>query len=620
MGVAGIGSALSTRQEESARLNVSVIRGLLFSAVVFATLAFLWNFLIRTYFFPRGDNFALLANSCPPFHPSYLDWVLKGFHNYMYVYPDLSAHSSNFIRPMVNFAFFLNWMIFGNHWAAYLLANYLIIALLSGVTYLIAEQKLGLGWRLGAATALCVAVAPSIDTASLLDPTFAFDLLCGLLVLCAVLALISDALIPCWIFLTLAVFTKEASLFAPLVAAAIVFLRFDELGVAKRLRISLTFLLPLAAWQFLRWFDFRGERGLYVLMNRSSHGLVHTTIARLYEGMLTWPLAAKVWDNSSKLQMQVERLAQAVNVVFWIAATVLAWYSVLKVSAVFRARGKVRISDESYPGLVIGIFCAGSLFMPLILNLPRRFGGVFYPLFFLSLALCVGRAKSNVLKRAAASLMVITGVCGAYLICSCYQMQLGAARGNWTMARRYVELLSSLHEPVIFSLDDVVAGYSSNQYVKAFAGYQGDMIRVNNLHVDFRCQGKLDLEAGLDSSRNIRLDSRFPGRCGSYGFDSVVPPLDPGLVELTRTLPQGTLHYHFADNNSNSAEGSKELLVEIAPKVDSGAILYPDFENLTYKVIPFRMTAPTATTTSVPPSHGSIAAISPTVSKPPLTP
>jgi hypothetical protein len=575
------------RQEVSFRL--SFVRGTVVSGAAFTALALLWNFLIRPYYFPHADNFALLANSCPPFHPSYTDWVLKGFHNYLYVYPDLSIHSSNFIRPMANFVFFLNWTIFGNYWAEYLLASYLIIALLGGVTYFIAERKLNMGWRLSLATAACVAVAPSIDTASLLDPTFAFDLLSGLLVLCGVLALISDALISCWIFLTLAVFTKEASLFAPLLAAVIVFLRFNEFGLAKRLRTSLSFLLPLCAWQCFRWFAFRGEGGIYILMNRSRHGFIRMTVARLYEGMLTWPLAAAVWDNPSQFQKQVERFALVINIAFWIVAAVLIWKGARKTLDVARVFDRLRISDEAYPAVAIGLFCAGSLFMPLVLNLPRRFGGVFYPLFFLSLALCIDRARSSLLRRAAASLMLVTGVCGAYLICSSYQKQVGPARKVWTMARRYVELLSALDEPVVFSLDDAVAGYSSDQYVKAFAGYQGDLVRVNNLHIDFHCRGKLDLETSVDSKRRIRVDSRFPGGCGGYGFDSLFPPLDPGLVELTRTLPQGMLHYRFGDEGSAVPGDSRKLLVEIAPNVDAGAVIYPDFENLSYKVIPFRI-------------------------------
>ena len=157
------------------------------------------------------------------------------------------------------------------------------------------------------------------------------------------------------------------------------------------------------------------------------------------------------------------------------------------------------------------------------------------------------------------------------------------------MARSYVELLSSLHEPVIFSLDDVVSGYSSNQYVEAFAGYQGEMVRVDDLHVSFRCQGKLGLGASVEPERVIRLDSRFPGRCGGYGFDSLFPALDPGLVELTRALPQGTLHYRFDDAGSKVPGDLKRLSVEISPKIDSGAIIYPDFDNLRYKVIPFRI-------------------------------
>jgi hypothetical protein len=575
-----------SRRAGSARLTV--IRGTLISTVVFGVFALLWNSLIRAYFFPFGDDLALLSNSCPPFHPSYSDWFLRGFYNYWYVYPDLSAHSSYFIRPMVNLSFFLNWELFGNHWSAYLLLNYLMIGLLSGVTYFIAAQELRLGWRLAVISALCVAVAPSIDSPSLLDPAFAFDLLCGLLVLCGVLALVSDALISCWILLTLAVFTKEASLFAGPLAAAIVWLRLSDVSAAKRVRTALMFLLPPLVWQSFRWFEFGNDRSPNVV---GPHGFMHVAIVRLYEGVLTWPVAAMVWDNPSKLQGHVERFALGVNLFFWAIAALLFWKNARKVVAIFRER-KLRISSKAYPAFVIGLFCAGSLFMPLVLNLPRRFGGVFYPLFFLSLALCLGRARSTVLKWAAASLMMAIAVCGTYLICSTYQKRLPASRTSWIMAREYAAVLSSLHEPLVFSVNDVAAGFSSDRYVKTFTGYQGDLIRVDNLHADFNCLGKLGVEVSADANKVIRLDSRFPGRCGNFGFDSLFPPLDPGRAELTRTLPEGTLCYHLAAQDP-AGSASKELLVEIAPKLDYGAILYPDLENLRYKIIPFRITGET---------------------------
>ncbi len=573
------------------RLSQSTTRALLLSATIFAILVVLWDLLIRASYFPHADNFALLANSCPPFNPTYSDWLFKGFHDYLYVYPDLSSHSSNFIRPIVNLVFFLNWFVFRSHWAAYLMANYLVIASLVGVSYFVAEQKLHLGWKLSLAAALCVAVAPSVDIASLMDPTFAFDLLCGLFVLCGVLALISEELISCWIFLTLAIFTKEASLFAPLLAALVVFLRFGEWGMPRRLRASSAFLLPLCAWLLLRWLDFRKERGLYVLMTRSSHGFARTTIARIYEGLLTWPLPVSVWTESSELQRLVDRGTLAVNIIVWLTAAVLIWRGVINAIGALRTGTRFRIRAESYPAFVIGIFCAGSLVMPITLDLARRFGGVFYPLFFLFLAMCIGRATSKRLTLAAASLMVATGLCGAYLMVSSFQKQVADARSSWTMARSYVDLLSSLREPVAFSLDDVAGGYSSDQYVKAFAGYQGHLVRINDLSVNLRCEGQLDLEARVVSNRTIRVDSRLPARCGGYVFDSLFPPLDPGLVDLSRALPDGTLHYHFNEDNPHSPSRSKELLVLITPNVNSGAIVYPDLKNLRYKAITFKMTA-----------------------------
>ncbi len=187
--------------------------------------------------------------------------------------------------------------------------------------------------------------------------------------------------------------------------------------------------------------------------------------------------------------------------------------------------------------------------------------------------------------------MGITGLCGAYLIGASFQKQVANARNSWTMARSYVDLLSSLRVPVVFSLDDVAGGYSSDQYVKAFAGYQGHLVRVNDLNFNFRCESKLDLKVAVVSGRMIRLDSRLPGRCGGYGFDSLFPPLDPGLVDLSRALPDGTLHYHFAEENPHSPSESKELLVVITPNVSSGALLYPDLKNLRYKAITFKVTA-----------------------------
>jgi hypothetical protein len=556
----------------------------------FGVFTLLWAKYINPYYFPYGDNFSLLTNSIPPFHPSYSAWFLHGFQTYFDVYPDMSLHGSDFIRPLVNGTFFLGWFVYGSHWSRYLLTTYAIIGMIAGTTCFMASYVLKLGWRLTILAVICVSIAPSVDAGAISDPTFAFDLLAGLFVLMGVAALISDALIAAGLLLTLAIFTKETALFAPALAAAIVYFRKDDKPRFMRAATSFCFLLPLAVWLALRWHDFRGERGVYVFMDGSSHGAVHVILVRFVLGLTTWPVAATVFWSSIPLTLRLlQKASLVIDIGFWI---VLAWVAFTKLMKcgihIAAIRASLRARGEKYAILLLSLFCATSLLVPLSLNAPRRFGGVFYPLFILCMASAAGYSRSRGLRTASAAMLATIAVAGALLISSDFRTLIPTVRFAWAMSRDYISQLSASREPAIFIVDDLSGRYASNESIKQFSGYQGRLIRVNDLQWNFTCAADARITVLQLPGGGVGITSLVPEQCGDHAFNAVFPPFDPRTTTFTRDLPNVTLHYNLVRQADplQPISGVNKMQVELQPALQGSSILLPDLSGLHYRKIP----------------------------------
>jgi hypothetical protein len=560
------------------------------SLVTFALFTLFWTIEINPYYFPYGDSFALFVNSAPRFHPLYSSWFLHGFQTYFGAYPDMSVHASNFIRPVVNGTFFLGWYVYGSHWSRYLLTTYGVIGLLAGTTCFIARHLLKLSIRITSLAVLCVIIAPSVDSGAIFDPTFAFDLLGGLLVLLATAALIADALIPCWILLALAIFTKETTLFAPVLTAAILFVRNYNKPILKRLAISGGFLLPLAIWMGLRWYDFRGEKGVYVLMGSGSHGPIHVMLVHLLIGLTIWPIAAVVYWSSIPLTLRLlEKVSLVINLIFWAGVATAMFRKLLKRTAPHRdLAAQLRTGDERYAVAILTLFCASSLLLPLLLNVPRRFGGVFYPLFLLCLAYLTQHARNRGWRAAAAATTVAVGITGAILIVADIQHTTPGLRPAWALSHAYVSQLSTSTEPILFLVDDLSGGFSSDDYVKQFSGYSGQLIRVNDLQWNYSCDVNSLVNVEPQTADNAIVTSNFPIRCGNHVFSSVFPPLNPAIISFTRELPEATLHYDLASHADALHPTNKDntLRIELTSLQPGSSVLIADPLGRQYRKIP----------------------------------
>lgn len=551
----------------------------------------IWARYINPFYCPYGDSFSLFVNSLPPFHPVYSDWFLHGFRSYFDVYPDMSLHASNFVRPVVNGTFFLGWFVYGTHWSRYLLTTYAIIGLLAATVCFLSSYVLKLGWPITLLATVCVIVAPSIDSGAIFDPTFAFDLLGGLFVLLAVTALISEKLLLAWVLLVLAVFTKETTLFAPPLTAVLLLVRKDGRRTLLRAAKSAAFLLPIVAWMGLRWHDFHSEKGVYVLMNGSSHGAIHAAIVRLVLGLTDWPLASVVyWLKLPLLLRLLEKTTFLLNIAFWIAlAAILAKYlfesgsHLQKLVAIFRTRGK------TYPIAIVSIFCAASLLMPLALDIPRRFGGVFFPLFILCIASAAHSTRKNFLRVVSLGMLAAVGVTGAVLMFADIHYHMADTRSGWAMAHDYTSQLSTSNDSQIFSIDDLSGGYASTEYVKKFTGYKGQLIRVDDIRWNFTCAADTQDTITSLSSGRATITSFVPTYCGGHSFNSVFPAMDPKRRSFTRTLPSVTMKYTLIPRTSNADDLKPDetgLRVELYPYQPHSSVLIADPANLRYKKIP----------------------------------
>ena len=548
-----------------------------------------WATFINPFYFPYGDSFSVLVNSVPPFHPVFSSWFLHGFQSYFNVYPDLSLHGTDFIRPVVNGTFFLGWFAYGSHWSRYLLTTYAIIGMLSATVCFLAGHVLKLGWRIALVATLCVSIAPSIDSGVLFDPTFAFDLLGGLLILLALTALIFDALPFAWIFLALAAFTKETALFAPLLTAIVVFLRGSHRPLPRRAAISAAFLLPIIAWLALRLYDFRGEKGVYVFLDGSSHGPIHVMLVRIILGLLNWPLAATVfWVSIPRLLQFLQKATILINIVFWITLASILVKKLFKngihlaaLSNLFKARG------EKYAIALISLFCAVSLLTPLALNIPRRFGGVFFPLFILCLAYTAHYAKNNPIRIASAAMIGTVGITGLLLITSDLHYQSPWLKSTWAMARDYSAQLSAANESAVFTIDDLSGRYASTEYVRRFTGYKGQLVRLNDMQWSFECHQNTRTAIAFRADRVATITSVVPAQCGDHVFNSVFPPVDPKLTSFTRNLPSATARYHLMHQiDAASKPNANQLQVELQSNLPDSVILVADPANLRYRRVP----------------------------------
>jgi hypothetical protein len=567
---------LLARQSEKAQRSPLIV-GCVAFFFFFAVLAFFWFLRIRMYYSPSGDEFSLFANSAKQFHPIFSEWFLQGFSRYFVPYPEWSFASTNFARPVVNAEYYLSSMLFGAHWGWYLLSNYLIQSLLVASVVHLSLRHLGVSLLTAVGVGFLCFVSPAFDNGALYSTSFAFDLLAALLVIVGLNQLLSGRVVFAWIFFTLALFTKETAFFALLAAAVVIYRTPLQRGI-RRFLVPAFFLVPYAAWGTLRMIAFRGAHGIYALPAASPG----TYPLQVLKEFLRWPIpfetAYRAADGTRSISFSMGVFA-VMNLCFWIAAVDLS-------SRPLRT-GMRRVPPVPPLFQVMLIFCAGSIAILLLIpNLQPRFGATFVPLFALMLVAFLEGKNSVSLRALACILLFVPPIINTTDRMLHLSGDLTRMRSRWAMAADYIGKISQATSSTIYVVDDVSGGFSSTDSIRKFTGYQGTLVRVNDLISAENCVAEPKLNIQKISLDHVKVVSEIDSTCAGHGFVSSGVSYPIGDEEITRAIAHTRIIYHGVPAATvRFLSAPAKLSVDITDAAASSVLLVPDLNAKVYRKI-----------------------------------
>jgi hypothetical protein len=254
-------------------------------------------------FFPFAEEWKIMPSSLPQFAH-----VSKWFAGFAAIatdpYPAWAVNSINFLRPMLNFVYWLRGEWFGEHWGAWLYFNFAFLALSVGVLYLmlrcqrdhLTERDDGVGLSLALLmTVAFIAMPPLVSATSsfqaVLLPQMCFGRLLAIFILFACLSFSYRRYLLATLFLVFGLLTKEQG--APVaMALPLVFAWLHRRELHKQWPRLLLLLVPIIAWFAARLLLFGSvSQNVYVLM-RPTGEIVHQFVGNLlklpfYSGSLS---------------------------------------------------------------------------------------------------------------------------------------------------------------------------------------------------------------------------------------------------------------------------------------------------------------------------------------------
>ncbi|ADW67140.1 hypothetical protein [Granulicella tundricola] len=544
-------------------------------AVPLLVLCAYWFFFIRADYYPSRDEFSLLVASTKMFHPAISTWFLEGYSRYFLSYPGLSHPATDFIRPGANLAYYVNSLLFGANWSCYLLLSYFIQAGLVCITVKLALEALKLPRSLAVFAGVAVLLAPSFGWEQIYIPSFTIDLLGAFFVMLALHELWRSRNVTAWLLLAAAIFTKETTLFAPVMTALAVWLPIGKpSSIGRRFTASILWLTPIFVWMLLRHFAFHGGAGIYVFQNMALKG----TLMNVLHGFLAWPFGTRSMQQS----VRYRSLFFMLNAAFWAAVffAVVRWR---------RGKASSEASSEITCMPALLLFSIGAMAMPVLLNLPQRFGASLYPLLFLTLATIAHAASDLTIRRLA------VGALAASTLVAIYQkatdpLTLKESRAEWTLSRNYIQSIHAVRSPYLLLVDDSSGGFAAPDLVARFADFHGTLMRSNNIEglmLD-HCAGQPTVTKTSADEGHLALTSTLTPPCGYYAFDSLSPrELERGTDGLV-THPNDRVTLRIVPPAlqplppSATPEMWGNLTVSLTSPVKDTVVLVPDLNTLTY--------------------------------------
>jgi hypothetical protein len=547
------------------------------TVILLAIYCFHFSF-YRTYF-PYGDDPALLHAS----GGNATKWLTEGYSKYFVVYPEWNVPRTDFLRPGVNLIVRLNETFFGNHYflyfASFFLAQFLICALIVCLARRmgVKEQWLFFAGLLGA-------INPAFIGEGLYNISFQYDIWSGLFAVAALYLILRQSYGLAVLSLTLAVFTKEPALYAPVAAAITVYL------LHRRRLPAAIMLLPLLVWGWVWMFVFVGTpHGNYALQGNPGTLLIKGAI----QGFMRWPTGIVDYHVVRKILLE-HSIAAHLPDLFLLLINLFLWGLLLAVGVKF-AKAALRASPLSKQDrlvLAVLIWLAGALSFGILVGYHSRFGGSIYPLEILACAVMVHGNRQR-LRRAFS--VVALGLLAAAFLWNARALEPSDdgivphqdSFPIFTM-RSLVDSLQRHRADVVYVLNSTRSDAAPSS-IASLAGVPSEELIILSEAQGCLNDRRADRPMVQQVGNAVHIVSALPG-CAHYEFSGV--PLSTiaqafrGVLSrghfVTYSLPEGHVtEYGSVDKSAiASIDPGKKIDLNLRPEeAKSYIILYYDWVN-----------------------------------------
>jgi hypothetical protein len=354
-------------------------------AVLLLGLFIYYDLVVYRDYLLRGDEPAFVSATLE----SPASWFTRGYLNYFLIYPEWeSHHTSPLLKPLTNAVGYLGDSLFGSTYALHF-AVYFLFQFLGLLIFVRILRELAVPTLPAAGMSLLFLFNPAFMSDGPVCLSCHFDVLAGVFALAAFLAAWTHRYGAALAALTLAVFTKESAIYAPL-AAGITLLVWRRLPLKSAL-----LLLPLPLWALARFLVY-GD----VLDTGGT-----ARLGQIAVGVSVWPTGLGGLQLLNQMGSLLSNRTQLVSAIFFVANIGLWVFLCYAVLTAARRYIDAPQRAELTTGLLI--WSLGALAFGVVAGYLPRYGGSIYPFLYLFLAALFFSPDYRVPRWLAASVLLV---------------------------------------------------------------------------------------------------------------------------------------------------------------------------------------------------------------------
>jgi len=354
-------------------INISCSLMYLIVFLLFFFLHVIFSYSIIKQYFPTQDTLSFIINSTHYISkPDIVSWFTEGLTKYFIFCPEWSQNFSNYIRPVCNFVFFIEYILWGENWGGYIVFNYFINSCGILVVFITSYKY----FKLSFFTSLIASFIMFLTSFRLYIfyyPAYIFDAMAAVFLGVAFLLILKKKYVWTALALTAALFTKEFAIFGPF-AAIVTYLIIDyqeNKQFSKNTIIPLFVLLtPVVIWFSIRQIFSEGLSGNYGYsfmglpfsfnISQWIHFIVKE-IRTLFHWPIGWPVQARLfgagYEVSDIISGKIFRDFKYIYIIAILNPIFIAWF-LYDIFQGFRKNERTRYSYLSFIQLpwIFGIY------------------------------------------------------------------------------------------------------------------------------------------------------------------------------------------------------------------------------------------------------------------------